>query len=86
MTSSPENVEIQQVAQFVANPIEIVEYHRVHNQCTRCGTVCAANWSDEIIPGQDARGAFTSIDRLVGQLRPCAILKNSGFDSRARTN
>lgn len=53
LTSSPENVEIQQVAQFVANAIEIVEYHRVHSQCTRCGTVCAANWSDEIIPGQD---------------------------------
>lgn len=51
--SSPENIEIKQVAQFVANPIEIVEYHRVHSQCRHCGMVGAANWSQEIIPGQD---------------------------------
>ena len=48
-----EKVEIQQVAQLVVNPIEIVEYHRHHYQCTHCGTACAANWSEEIIPGQD---------------------------------
>lgn len=48
-----ENVEIKLVAQFVANPIEIVEYHRVESQCRHCKTVSAANWSDEIIPGQD---------------------------------
>jgi transposase len=52
-TSDTENVEIQQVAQFVANPIEIVEYHCYHSQCVDCGKVCAANWSHEIIPGQD---------------------------------
>ncbi len=47
------NVEVQQVAQLVANPIEIVEYHRHHCQCTHCGTSCSATWSDEMIPGQD---------------------------------
>jgi hypothetical protein len=51
--TAPLNVEVQQVAQFVANPIEIVEYHRHYNQCTRCGTSCAADWSQEMIPGQD---------------------------------
>ena len=30
-------VEVQQVAQLVANPIEIVEYHRHHYQCRHCG-------------------------------------------------
>jgi transposase len=48
-----DNLEIQQVAQLVANPIEVVEYHRVHSQCTQCGNICAAPWSHEIIPGQD---------------------------------
>ena len=48
-----ENFEVKQVAQFVANPIEIVEYHRVKSQCRHCGIISAANWSDEIIPGQD---------------------------------
>ena len=51
--TAPLNVEVQQVAQFVANPIEIVEYHRHDNQCTHCGTACAADWSQEMIPGQD---------------------------------
>ncbi len=48
-----EYVETQQVAQFVANPIEIVEYHRHHCQCSHCGTITAADWSGEMIPGQD---------------------------------
>lgn len=48
-----EHVETQKVAQFVANPIEIVEYHRHHCQCSHCGTISAADWSDEMIPGQD---------------------------------
>jgi transposase len=51
--SAPVNVEVEQVAQLVANPIEIVEYHRHHYQCTDCGTSCAATWLEEMIPGQD---------------------------------
>ena len=51
--SAAVNLEVQQVAQLVANPIEIVEYHRHHSQCCHCGRACAANWSDEMIPGQD---------------------------------
>ncbi len=47
------NVEVQQVAQFVANPIEIVEYHRHHCQCKHCGTSCVPAWSEQMIPGQD---------------------------------
>ena len=53
LSDNTENVEIKQVAQFVANPIEIVEYHRVQSQCRDCGIVSATNWSNEIIPGQD---------------------------------
>lgn len=46
-------VEIQQVAQFVTKPIEIVEYHRHHHHCSHCGKKSAADWSDEMVPGQD---------------------------------
>ena len=53
LTTDAENVEIQQVAQLVANPIEIVEYHRHQYHCSQCGVSGAADWSDEIIPGQD---------------------------------
>lgn len=53
MHLAPVNVEVQQVAQLVANPIEIVEYHRHQCQCTHCGTSCAADWSEQMIPGQD---------------------------------
>jgi transposase len=45
--------EKQQVAQLVARPIEIVEYHRQHCQCAHCGQVSAAPWDSEMIPGQD---------------------------------
>ena len=64
-TSDIENVEIKQVAQLVAKPIEIVEYHRHHYQCTHCGTVSAADWSEEIIPGQDLG---VRIQALIGWL------------------
>lgn len=53
MHLEPISVEVQQVAQLVANPIELVEYHRHHCQCRHCGTSSSAAWSDEMIPGQD---------------------------------
>jgi transposase len=46
-------IEVEQVAQLVAKPIEIVEYQRHHCQCGNCGASVSAAWSDEIIPGQD---------------------------------
>ncbi|MEW6499431.1 MAG: IS66 family transposase, partial [Cyanobacteriota bacterium] len=53
LRSDIENVEIQQVAQLVAKPIEIVEYHRHQYHCSQCGTTSIAPWSDEMIPAQD---------------------------------
>ncbi len=49
----PVKVDSQQVAQLVDQPIEIVEYHRYHCQCSECGTVTTAEWSPKMIPGQD---------------------------------
>ena len=46
-------VETQQVAQLVAKPIEVVEYHRHRCQCRGCSQVTSADWSAEMIPGQD---------------------------------
>lgn len=46
-------VEKQQVAQLVETPIEIVEYHRYSCHCQYCGAIQSADWSPEIIPGQD---------------------------------
>lgn len=46
-------VETRTVAQLVAKPIEIVEYQRHHIRCDCCQKVTTANWSPEIIPGQD---------------------------------
>jgi len=48
-----EKVESQQVAQFVAKPIEIVEYQRYQYECVDCGKTGMAAWSEEMIPGQD---------------------------------
>lgn len=46
-------VEKQQVAQLVERPVEIVEYHRHSCQCQQCGVMQSADWSPEMIPGQD---------------------------------
>jgi transposase len=51
--SEPVKIERQQVAQLVERPIEIVEYHRHTCQCQHCGAIQSADWSPEIIPGQD---------------------------------
>ena len=46
-------IETHTVAQLVAKPIEIVEYQRHHIKCDCCQKVTKAEWSPEIIPGQD---------------------------------
>ena len=51
--SEPIKIETQQVAQLVERPIEIVEYHRHTCVCDRCGNLQAADWSSDIVPGQD---------------------------------
>lgn len=49
----PIKVETQQVAQLVECPIEIVEYYRHTCVCSNCGNKQAAEWSSDIVPGQD---------------------------------
>lgn len=49
----PVKVEKQQVAQLVECPIEIVEYHRHTCECQNCGAIQSADWSKQMIPGQD---------------------------------
>lgn len=49
----PIKIEIQQVAQLVERPIEIVEYQRHTCVCEHCGNVQASDWSPDIVPGQD---------------------------------
>jgi transposase len=49
----PVKVEIQQVANLVERPIEIVEYHRHTCVCQQCGNEKTADWSPDLVPGQD---------------------------------
>ncbi len=65
-TGETMNVEIQQVAQLVANPIEIVEYQRHHYHCSNCQKYCAADWSSEMIPGQDLGVRLQSLISWLG--------------------
>lgn len=52
-TIEPRKVETQQVAQLVERPIEIVEYHRYTCVCCKCGNSQRADWSGDLVPGQD---------------------------------
>ncbi len=51
--SEPVKAQTQQVAQLVERPIEIVEYHRHTCKCQHCGALQTADWSEDMIPGQD---------------------------------
>ena len=46
-------MQVQQVAQLVERPIEVVEYQRQSCQCVHCGEVHIAAWPQSIVPGQD---------------------------------
>jgi len=52
-SGEPIKIETQQVAQLVERPIEIVEYQRYTCICRECGETQTADWSPEIVPGQD---------------------------------
>jgi transposase len=52
-SKEPIKIETQQVAQLVNRPIEIVEYQRYTCICSECGETQTADWSPEIVPGQD---------------------------------
>jgi transposase len=51
--NEPVKIETQQVAQLVERPIEIVEYHRYTCKCQHCENLQTADWSADIVPGQD---------------------------------
>ncbi len=46
-------VQVQQVAQLVSQPIEIVEYQQQTCECASCGQIQTASWPESIVPGQD---------------------------------
>lgn len=52
-SNEPIKIETQQVAQLVDRPIEIVEYLRYTCICSECGETQTAEWSADIVPGQD---------------------------------
>jgi len=49
----PSPLQVQQVAQLVERPIEIVEYQQHSSRCVDCGQVHTAPWQDCIVPGLD---------------------------------
>ncbi len=60
----PIKIEKQQVAQLVERPIEIVEYHRHICCCQRCGNLQTADWSSQIVPGQDLGVRLQAFDAI----------------------
>jgi len=52
-SQQPVAIQVQQVAQLVERPIEVVEYQRQSCQCVHCGQLHIAAWPQSIVPGQD---------------------------------
>lgn len=67
--AEPVAVQVQQVAQLVERPIEIVEYQRHSCQCVHCGQVHTAGWPDSIVPGQDLGLSLLFLAGVVRELR-----------------
>ena len=72
-SQQPVAIQVQQVAQLVERPIEVVEYQRHSCECNRCGQTHTAAWPQTIVPGQDKGSEFTSPTRVVGQLRTSVL-------------
>jgi len=68
----PVSVQVQQVAQLVERPIEIVDQQQ-SCQCADCGQVHTAAWPESIVPGQDSESA--SAVSVAGELWSSAIRK-----------
>ncbi len=51
--TEPVRVQVQQVAQLVEHPIEVVEYQQHSCECVHCGEIHTASWPETIVPGQD---------------------------------
>lgn len=51
--AEPVRVQVQQVAQLVEHPIEVVEYQQHSCECVDCGQIHTASWPESIVPGQD---------------------------------
>ena len=52
-SQQPVATQVQQVAQLVERPIEVVEYQQHVCECRRCGQTHTAAWPQTIVPGQD---------------------------------
>jgi transposase len=52
-SGQPIKIEKHQVAQLVERPIYIVEYQKYTCICSQGGETEKADWSSEIVPGQD---------------------------------
>ena len=61
-------MQVQQVAQLVERPIEIVEYQRQSCQCTHCGEVQISAWPESIVPGQDLGVSLHFVAGVVREL------------------
>jgi len=64
--AEPVVVQVQQVAQLVERPIEIVEYQRYSCQCAHCGQGTTAAWPDSIVPGQDLGVSLQALQVWLG--------------------
>ena len=73
----PVAVQMQQVAQLLEHPIEIVEYQRHSCPCANCGEVQIAAWPQSIVPGQDLGVSLQAQKSVVGQLRSSVLRKTA---------
>ncbi len=72
-SQQPVAIQVQQVAQLVERPIEVVEYQRHSCQCVDCGQVEMAAMPESMVPGQDLGVSLQGLHARVGQLRSSVI-------------
>lgn len=76
-SQQPVAIQVQQVAQLVERPIEVVEYHRHSCECKRCRQTHTAAWPATIVPGQDLGVSLQALLARVRQLRSSVLRKTA---------
>ena len=75
-SQQPVGIRVQQVAQLVERPIEVVEYQQHTCECAHCGQIHTAPWPESIVPGQDLGVSLQALLARVRELRPSVLRAN----------
>lgn len=77
--NEPVLVKVQQVAQLVERPIEVVEYRQSRLRCSCCKQESSGAWPNRVIPGQDLDAGLQALLGWLGCYGQISYEKQAEF-------